>query len=104
MPDVSSHKVDARTPESAHPSDTNHVDSPRLKKDSKDGNDAVCFTPGFPGATFGAGTIHAYLAADRNPPKVVAGISLGTLSAAVMQRCYKDLDEAKTASSANNEI
>ena len=63
--------------------------------DDRDGNDALCFTPGFPGATFSAGAIHAYLAADREPPKVVAGISLGTLSAAVIQRCYKDLQEAK---------
>jgi predicted acylesterase/phospholipase RssA len=63
--------------------------------DSRDGNDAVCFTSGFPGATFGAGAIHAYLAADREPPQVVAGISLGTLSAAVMQRSYQDLQQAK---------
>jgi len=64
--------------------------------DSSDGSDAICFTSGFPGATFGAGTIHAYLAADREPPKVVAGISLGTLSAAVMQRSYDDLQQAKS--------
>ncbi|HEX7288682.1 MAG TPA: patatin-like phospholipase family protein [Candidatus Angelobacter sp.] len=63
--------------------------------DARDGKDAVCFTPGFPGATFGAGVIHAYLAADRDPPKVAAGISLGTVSAAVMQRCYRDLRNAR---------
>ena len=91
-------------------SSTSH-DSPL--PDPRDGNDALCFTPGFPGATFSAGAIHAYLAADREPPRVVAGISLGTLSAAVMQRCYKDLQEAKcnfkqakaeaTKNSANNQ-
>ena len=66
-----------------------------VEDDPRNGNDAVCFTPGFPGATFGAGVIHAYLAADRKPPQVAAGISLGTVSAAVMQRCYADLKAAK---------
>jgi predicted acylesterase/phospholipase RssA len=55
------------------------------------GNDAVCFTAGFSGATFGAGTIHAYLAADRDAPRIAAGISMGSLSAAALQRCYKEL-------------
>jgi len=66
-----------------------------VEPDQRDGNDAICFTPGFPGACFGAGTIHAYLAADRKPPRVAAGISLGTVSAAVMQRSYADLIKAK---------
>jgi predicted acylesterase/phospholipase RssA len=56
------------------------------------GDDAVCFTAGVPGAMFAAGTIHAYLAADRQPPAVVAGISLGALNAAALQRCYQELE------------
>jgi predicted acylesterase/phospholipase RssA len=59
------------------------------------GNDAVCFTAGFVGSTFGAGTIHAYLAADRNPPLVAAGISMGAITAAAMQRVYQELKEAQ---------
>ncbi len=56
----------------------------------RSGKDAVCFTAGIEGATFSAGVIHAYLAADRKPPKVVAGISMGALSAAAMQKAYGD--------------
>ena len=61
-------------------------------KDTLDGEgkDAVCFTAGFSGALFGAGTIHAYLAARRANPQVAAGISMGALSAAAMQRCYQE--------------
>lgn len=55
------------------------------------GNDAVCFTAGFAGSMFGAGAIHAYLAADRKPPALVAGISMGAVNAAAMQRCYQEL-------------
>ncbi len=40
---------------------------------------------------FAAGAIHAYLAADRKPPAIVAGISMGALNAAALQRCYQDL-------------
>jgi predicted acylesterase/phospholipase RssA len=58
--------------------------------------DAVCFTAGLHGVSFGAGTIHAYLASDRTPPKVTAGISVGALTAAVMERCYRDLRESRT--------
>jgi predicted acylesterase/phospholipase RssA len=57
--------------------------------------DAVCFSAGLSGPFFSAGVTHAYLAADRQPPKVVAGISGGALSAAAMQRCYRELDSAK---------
>src|SRR5205085_6810916 len=61
-------------------------------------DDAVCFSAGLTGTPFGAGTIHAYLASDRKQPEVLAGISLGAVSAAVMERCYrergKSLDEA----------
>src|SRR5437879_1872897 len=57
--------------------------------------DAVCFTAGRAGAFFGAGTIHAHLAADRTAPAVVAGISMGSLSAAAMQRCYQELGGAR---------
>ena len=59
-------------------------------------DDAVCFSAGLTGATFGAGTIHAYLASDRKPPLVAAGISLGALSAAVMERCYRDLKDSRS--------
>ncbi len=60
-----------------------------------EGNDAVCFTAGFSGALFAAGTIHAHLAARRPTPRVAAGISMGAVSAAAMQRCYQELDRAK---------
>jgi predicted acylesterase/phospholipase RssA len=59
-------------------------------------DDAVCFTAGLHGVSFGAGTIHAYLASDRTPPKITAGISVGALTAAVMERCYRDLRESRT--------
>jgi predicted acylesterase/phospholipase RssA len=59
-------------------------------------DDAVCFTAGLQGASFGAGTVHAYLASDRTPPKVTAGISVGALTAAVMERCYRELRESRT--------
>ena len=58
--------------------------------------DAVCFTAGLQGVSFGAGTVHAYLASDRTPPKVTAGISVGALTAAVMERCYRELRESRT--------
>jgi predicted acylesterase/phospholipase RssA len=47
----------------------------------------------------GVGTIHACLASRRKPPRVVAGISLGALNAAAMQRAYRELAavEAKPA-------
>lgn len=56
----------------------------------------MCFTAGLPGVSFGAGTIHAYLASDRTPPKVAAGISTGALTAAVMERSYRELLESRT--------
>lgn len=59
-------------------------------------DDVVCFSAGLTGAPFGAGTIHAYLASDRKPPQVAAGISLGALTAAVMERCYRDLEHSRT--------
>jgi predicted acylesterase/phospholipase RssA len=59
-------------------------------------DDAVCFTAGLHGVSFGAGTVHAYLASDRTPPKITAGISVGALTAAVMERCYRDLRESRT--------
>lgn len=57
--------------------------------------EAVCFTAGPRGAPFGAGTIHAWLASDRPAPKVVAGISMGSVTAAAMQRCLQELQDAK---------
>jgi len=53
--------------------------------------DALGFTAGAEGAPFGAGVIHAYLAADRQAPLVVAGISVGAITAAAMQRAYAEL-------------
>jgi len=57
--------------------------------------DAICFTAGFGGAAFGAGAIHAYLSADRNPPAVAAGVSLGAVTAAAMRSSYHDLLTAR---------
>jgi hypothetical protein len=59
-------------------------------------NDGICFTAGITSAPFAAGVIHAYLAADRRPPMVVAGISMEALSAAGMQRAYHKLNKQKT--------
>ncbi len=63
-------------------------------------DEGVCFTAGIQGAPFGAGVIHAYLAARRGAPRVVAGISLGSLTAAAFQRafreCQKDPGSADT--------
>ncbi len=66
-------------------------EEPKQENYSVTEDDAVCFSAGLTGAPFGAGCIHAYLASDRQPPKVAAGISLGALSAAVMERCYRDM-------------
>lgn len=68
-------------------------------QDRAGGQDAVCFTAGPPGAYFGAGTVHAYLAADRPAPVVVTGISTGAVSAAVMYKAYREL--AKVGSQAS---
>lgn len=59
------------------------------------GDDALCFTTGFSTAFFGAGALHAYLAADRKRPAVAAGISMGAISAAVTQRAYRDLERPR---------
>src|SRR5438105_9783566 len=64
-----------------------------MSHDRKPGHDAVCFTAGAKGAPFAAGVIHAYLAADRPAPKVTAGISMGGLSAAGLERCYRELSK-----------
>jgi predicted acylesterase/phospholipase RssA len=61
------------------------------------GGDAVCFTAGHVGAPFAAGVIHAWLAADRKPPEIAAGISTGALSAAALQRAYRELEAAAEA-------
>src|SRR5215510_2089646 len=58
------------------------------------GHDGVCFTASPQAAVFGAGTIHAYLASRRPPPQVVAGVSLGAVSAAAMQRVYREMADA----------
>jgi hypothetical protein len=62
-----------------------------------EGHDAVCFTAGPQAAVVGAGVIHAYLAARRRAPRAVAGISLGSLNAAAMQRVYRDLAAVRGA-------
>jgi predicted acylesterase/phospholipase RssA len=53
--------------------------------------EAVCFTAGVDGTPFAAGVTHAYLAADRPPPAVIAGISSGALSAAAMAASFEEL-------------
>jgi predicted acylesterase/phospholipase RssA len=77
--------------ETANPSEDVNEPKGSGSQPPNGGNDAVCFTAGFTGAMFGAGTIHAYLAADREPPAVVAGISAGAINAAALQRCYQEL-------------
>jgi predicted acylesterase/phospholipase RssA len=64
-------------------------------KDGSNDRDAICFTAGPAGAFFAAGTIHAHMAADRVKPAVVAGISMGSLSASALQRCYRELERAQ---------
>lgn len=49
------------------------------------GGEAVGFTASLPAAPFGAGVVHAWIASDRRPPSVVAGVSTGALTAAVFQ-------------------
>ena len=66
-----------------------------LPDGAPEGHDAVCFTAGNKSAIVGAGTIHAYLASRREPPKVAAGISLGAANAAAMQRVYRELANAE---------
>lgn len=58
---------------------------------------AVCFTAGHKGAAFYAGVVHAWLASDRPSPGVVAGISTGAISAAAMQRAFRELTAAQKA-------
>lgn len=62
--------------------------------------DAVCFTAGYTTAPFAAGVIHAYLAADRSAPAVAAGVSMGAVAAAVMRRCYEDLEDVGASAQA----
>ena len=57
----------------------------------------MCFTAGSGGMYFGAGVVHAYLASRRKAPRVAAGISAGALSAAALQKCYADLEDAEPA-------
>src|SRR5947209_19214013 len=64
--------------------------------DRTGGDDAVCFTAGPKGAAFAAGTIHAFLAADRKPPLAAAGISAGALSAAAMQHAYREVENSSS--------
>jgi hypothetical protein len=66
-------------------------------------NEGICFTAGPKGAAFGVGVIHAWLASDRHYPIVAAGISAGALTAAAMQRCYRELEQAKTSGPAERE-
>src|SRR5688572_2704192 len=66
-----------------------------MAEDEGTSKHAICFTAGVSGAPFAAGVIHAHLAADRDPPAVCAGISMGALSAAAMQRAYLELEEER---------
>ena len=59
------------------------------------GNEAVCFTAGPAGAVFAIGAIHAWLAADRLPPQAAAGISSGSITAAAMQRSYREIENLR---------
>lgn len=59
------------------------------------GHDAICFTAGAAGGPFGAGVLHAYLAADRDSPCIAAGISLGAVNAAAFQQAYQELDPVR---------
>ncbi len=61
------------------------------------GRDALCFTAGPKGAFFGIGVIHAWLAADRNPPEAAAGISTGALTATAMHYSYRALENGDPA-------
>src|SRR5689334_20477612 len=74
---------------------------PPVSAPSTEGGEAVCFTAGLKGAPFGAGVIHAFLAADRKAPLIVAGISMGALNTAAFQRSYKELCAARTAGGSN---
>lgn len=76
---------------------------PDRQRYSVEQDDAVCFSAGLTGAPFGAGAIHAYLASDRKPPLVTAGISLGALNAAIMERCYRDMHRAIETSKPRSE-
>ena len=67
-----------------------------FEQDRPGGHDAVCFTAGPPGAYFGAGTVHAYLAADRPAPVVVTGISSGAVSAAALYKAYRELHRERS--------
>ena len=60
-------------------------------------DDAICFTAGYRGLPFFTGLIHAWLAADRSPPGVAAGISSGALAAAAMQRACREAEAARAA-------
>jgi hypothetical protein len=57
--------------------------------------DAICFTSGPSGAAFSAGVIHAWLAADREAPLIAAGVSMGSVSAAALEFCYRELNNAR---------
>lgn len=59
---------------------------PGSEAQSSEAGEAVCFTAGPEGAAFGAGVIHAWIAADRKAPRVVSGISTGAITAAAFQR------------------
>jgi predicted acylesterase/phospholipase RssA len=72
------------------------IDKESDSKQKRPGQDeAVCFTAGPKGAAFGAGAVHAWLASDRLPPLVSAGISTGALSAAAMRKSFQQLEGAR---------
>lgn len=78
-------------------------DVPKTAEETEPQADAVCFAAGWKGAPFAAGVIHAYLAAGRPAPRLAAGISVGALSAAAMQRCYKELGDEESRGTEESE-
>lgn len=56
--------------------------------------DAVCFTARPDGARFSDVVIHAFLPSDRPAPKLAVGISSGALSAAGMERAYREVNQS----------
>lgn len=74
-----------------------------LETDRNAGDDAICFVAGLQGIHFSAGVVHAYLAADREAPVAVAGISGGALTSAAMYKAYHELKKHQSESAAMRE-
>ena len=72
-------------------------ESSKQDRANENENEGLCFTSGVQGLPFGAGVIHAYLAAGRGSPRVVAGISMGSLTTAAFQRAFREATPASGA-------